>query len=68
MFLAKLDVANISLRSAIFRKMLRLGMIDTVWGQGSEDRLIILTYCQSLIVNYAIFNGGANVINRSVSC
>ncbi|MEP7136314.1 MAG: hypothetical protein ABI904_15405 [Chloroflexota bacterium] len=58
------DVANISLRNDIFRKMLRLGMVNTVFGQAGEDRMIILTYCQSQMVNYAMANGGAKAINR----
>lgn len=35
-----------------------------VWGDSKDDRLVILTYCQSLMVNYAIFNGGAKAINQ----
>ncbi len=59
---ALFDVGNISLRSDIFRKLLRLGDV-IVWGQGGDDRLVILTYCQALIVNYAYANGGARAIN-----
>ena len=61
---ALFDVGNVSLRSEIFKKMLRLDMIHTVWGQSGDDRLVMLTYCQSLIVNYAVFNGGARAINQ----
>jgi len=61
---APFDVANVSLRSEIFRKMINRGMVSVVWGQGDDDRLVILTYCQALVVSYAIFNGGAKVINQ----
>jgi hypothetical protein len=58
------DVGNVSLRSDIFRRMLRLGMVNTVYGQIGEDRMIILTYCQSQMVNYAMANGGSKAINK----
>ena len=41
-----------------------LDMVDTVWGQSGEDRLVILTYCQAQMMNYAILNGGAKAISQ----
>jgi RHS repeat-associated protein len=64
--MALFDVGNVSLRSEIFRKMINLNMIRIVWGNSKDDRLVILTYCQSLMVSYVIFNGGAKAINQHV--
>jgi hypothetical protein len=60
---APFDVGNISLRSKIFKKMSMLGMIHTVWGQPGEDPMIILTYCQWQVMNYALSTDGARSVN-----
>lgn len=63
---APYDVGNVSMRSKIYRKMAALGMIDTVWGLPGQNRMIILSYCQWQMVNYALNNGGPRSINRRV--
>ncbi|MBI4738408.1 RHS repeat-associated core domain-containing protein [Candidatus Woesearchaeota archaeon] len=62
--MALFDVGNVSLRSEIFRRMINLNMIHIVWGDSKDDRLVILTYCQSLMVNYAIFKRRGKAINQ----
>jgi hypothetical protein len=57
------DVGNVSMRPKIYKKMIALGMVNLVWGQKGQDRMIILNFCQAQMVSYAVFNGGAGTIN-----
>jgi hypothetical protein len=63
---ALFDVGNVSMRTDIFRKMSKLGMMHTVWGQPGEDKMIILTYCQWQVMNYALSNDETQSINMRV--
>lgn len=60
---APYNLGNMSLRDRIFRKMAALGMIDTIWGLPGQDSMIILTYCQTLMMDYALNTDGVKSIN-----
>jgi RHS repeat-associated protein len=57
------DLGNVSMSSKIYKRMIARGMVSIVYGLKGQDKMIILTYCQARMADYAAVNGGAQVIN-----